>query len=159
MSVYMTYRRLIVSGWDVFINQFMCATAHVAPRRPGRCGRCRAARDAQPPARGHCRSLQVEPDRHLHQLGGVGGGLQAARGRHRAATPRSRARWRVAPSSCSKRSGCRKSSGNSPTVSGTSRRCDTTRISATTPSTPSVSRSRFSSRAGSRPSPGSTRSC
>ena len=46
-------------------------------------GRGPAAGQPQPPARRHRRAVQVEPRRHLRELGGVGGGLRAPRRRDR----------------------------------------------------------------------------
>ena len=54
---------------------------------------------------------------------------------------------------------CRKSSASSRIASGISRRCSTTKTSATTPSTRGASGSRSSSRSGNRPSRGSAPNC
>ena len=118
----------------------------------------------EPPQPGSRRREEI-PDRfkwnlvgHLLGLGRLGGRLQGARSRHR---PVRGAEGHAVGGAerCSRRSGCPRTSDSSPIGSGTSRRCSTTRISATTPSTPGGSRCRSCSRGCSRPSPGSTPNC
>ena len=113
------------------------------------------ARDADPE-----RSTSWDLTVDLPRLGRVDG---AATGSSRRRSRRSSAFQGTLASGaadrCSRRSARWTRWARSAIASGTTRRCSTTRISATTRSTPGASRCRSCSRASSRPARGSTRSC